>query len=98
MAEKQRGGNVQLIDQIIGGGWGSVALALASAIAGKYLHKVTPTAPTPDKPAATDAAEFSLWRLLGPSGDHFPVLQWFANLPEEQRRGFFEAVAKKVGK
>jgi hypothetical protein len=98
VAAKKWSGNMQLIDQIIGGGWGSVALALASAIVGKYLHKVTPTAPTPDKPATPDAAEFSLWRLLGPSGDHFPVLQWFANLPEESRRGFFEAIAKKVGK
>lgn len=88
---------MQLIDQIMGGGWGSVAVALIGAIAGKYLHKLTPSAP-PDKPAPPDAAEFSLWRLLGPSGDHFPVLQWFANLPEDSRRAFFEAVAKKVSK
>ena len=86
---------MDLINQIMGGGWASIVAAGAGALVTWYAKQqiVKPTDKPADKPSVG-----GILGLLHPDAETFPILSWFAQLPDEQRAKFFEAIRAKAGK
>ena len=86
---------MELLNQILGGGWASVIAAAGGALLAHYGKQFVSK---PDAPKVGGLDLGGLVNLIHPDSKSFPILAWFAQLPQEQRDAFFKAVQERLTK
>jgi hypothetical protein len=88
-----------LLERIFADGQASALVAVIGVLAGwfgpKLVKKPDQPGTQPTAPAAPAIYPPGV-ELIRKLGEHWPILAWFSQLPEDQRTKFFEAVKKRA--